>query len=142
MPKILKTLKTMAATLVLVALANAAMAAVDYSKLREDRRVQSELLAASMAYLIDKNCDSIRPRKLTVLRYALSLKRYAKSLGYTGDEVDAYVNDREEKARFREMAEARLIEKGADPDNAESYCALGRAEIEKGTYLGSMLKGG
>ena len=138
----LNPLKSLTGAVVLVAMAGAALAAVDYSKMRADRRVQSELLAASMAYLIDKECASIRPRKLTVLTYALSLKRYAKSLGYTGDEVDAYVADRDEQARFREMAEARLIEKGADPDEPESYCAVGRAEIEKRTYLGSMLKGG
>ena len=138
----LNPLKSLTGAVVLVAMAGAALAATDYSKMRADKRVQSELLAASMAYLIDEECSSIRPRKLTVLTYALSLKRYAKSLGYTGDEVDAYVADRDEQARFREMAEARLIEKGADPDEPESYCAVGRAEIEKRTYLGSMLKGG
>ena len=137
-----KPLKALVGAVVLVVMAGAALAATDYTKMREDRRVQSELLAASMAYLIDDECSSIRLRRFKVLTYALSLSSYAKSLGYSGKEVEAYVNDKDEQARFREMAKARLIEKGADPRDVESYCAVGRAEIEKGTYLGSMLKGG
>ncbi|HHL21525.1 MAG TPA: hypothetical protein ENJ52_08340 [Aliiroseovarius sp.] len=137
-----KPLKLLAGAVVLAAMAGTALAATDYSKMRADKRVQSELLAASMAYLIDDECASIRLRRFKVVTYALSLSSYAKSLGYTSKEVEAYINDKDEQARFREMAEARLIEKGADPDQPESYCVVGRAEIEKRTYLGSMLKGG
>ncbi len=142
-----RTLKFLAGALALLAALGAARAAsdrseTDYAALRGDERVHAELLATSMAYLIDAECPALGLRRLRIVGYALSLSRYAKGLGYSGREVEAYVNDPAEQARFRELAMAGLGALGAEPGNAESYCAVGRAEMQKGTYLGSMLKGG
>lgn len=142
MPRTLTFLLGAAALVAAGAAALATGTATDYTALRTDSRVQGELLGASMAYIIDEQCPSIRLRRFKLLTYALSLNSHAKGLGYSGREVETYVNDPDEQARFRAMALEVLLQKGAVQGDGESFCAIGRAEIEKGTYVGSILKGG
>ena len=136
-----KTRDILIALAAIVALTTAALA-TDYQGLRDDSRVHSELVSASMAYLIDEQCASIKLRKLRLVGKALNLRSYAKGLGYSGGEVDAYVNDKTEQARFRQIANAILAGKGAVSGNAASYCDVGRAEIAAGSYTGAILSGG
>jgi len=136
-----KTISYLIGAAALIAV-GAAAAATDYAAMRADNRVQSELLGASMAYIVVEECEAINLRRLKLVSYALSLTSHAKGLGYTGSEVEAYVNDKDEQARFRARALERLVEKGAVEGNAASFCDVGRAEMEKGTYVGSILKGG
>ncbi len=124
-----------------VAAASASDSDTDYSALRSDARVQGELLGASEAYLIDEQCPTIRLRRLKLVGRALSLNSHAKSLGYTGKEVETYVNDPDEQARFRKLAMEYLATLGAVEGDPESFCVAGRALMEKGTYAGSLLKG-
>ena len=131
--------KLIASTFALVLTATSAFA-VDYTKLRKDTRVHNELYAASIAYLINDNCADISIRKLSLVGRVLSLRSYAKGLGYTGAEVDAYVNSGEEQDRFRAIAEPWLASKGAVKNDAASYCAVGKQEIAKKSLVGSMLK--
>lgn len=124
-----------------VALTSAALA-TDFTALRNDTRVHNELLGASVAYLIDGQCASIKLRRLYMVGQALSLQSYARGLGYTNAEISAYVDSPEEQARFRAIAEPYLAQRGAVKGDPESYCAAGRAEMQKGSYVGSLLKGG
>ena len=124
-----------------VALTSAALA-TDFQNLRNNSRVHSELLYASMAYIIDEQCSSLSIRRLKLTGRALSLRSYAKGLGYSGGEVDAYVNSKTEQARFRKIAMDMLASKGAVNGNKASYCDVGRAEIAAGSYTGNILKGG
>ena len=136
-----KTMTYLVGAAAMVAL-GAAASATDYGALRADSRVQGELLGASMAYIVDEQCPTIKLRRFKLVTYALSLNSYAKRLGYSGKEVEAYVNDPDEQARFRAQALEVLLEMGAEQENAASFCEVGRAEMEKGTYVGSILKGG
>ena len=136
-----RTMTFLVAAAALVAV-SAAAAATDWAAMRADDRVQSELLGASMAYLLVEECPSIKLRRLKLVTTALSLSSHAKGLGYSGSEVEAYVNDPDEQARFRARALERLIEKGAMEGDAESFCEVGRGEMEKGSYVGALLKGG
>lgn len=116
--------------------------ATDFQVLRDDTRVHSELVSASQAYLIDESCPNLTIRRLALVSKALSLRSYAKRLGYSGSEVDAYVNDQTEQARFRVIASALLVEKGAVTGNTASFCDIGRAEMAAKTYTGAILRGG
>ncbi|MCK8484827.1 DUF5333 domain-containing protein [Aliiroseovarius sp. S2029] len=125
---------------VLAATATAGSAsATDYSVLRKDDRMHAELLSASIAYLIDENCPTLRLRKLRLLNKAFSLRRHAVSLGFTTKEVMAYVDSKAEQDRFRAIAEPMLAKRGAKEGDEESYCVIGREEMEKGTFTGSLL---
>ncbi len=130
------------AMLILASSLNGAVAATDYKVLREDQRVHEELLAASLAYLINRYCPELKIRRLKVTAQALSLRSYAKTLGYTGAEVDAFVKNDDERDRMRAIATALLVEKGVVVGDAASYCTVGRAEIEADTETGGMLRGG
>lgn len=113
--------------------------ATDYDPLRKDSRMHNELLGASVAYLIDENCDSMTLRKLRLLNRAFSLRKYAISLGFSHSEVMAYVDSSKEQDRFRAIAEPLLASKGAVAGQKETYCAVGRAEIKKRSFVGSLL---
>ncbi|MCK8465458.1 DUF5333 domain-containing protein [Aliiroseovarius sp. S1339] len=136
----MKKLRIFALASVMAATATTSMAsAQDYAPLRDDDRMHSELLGASIAYLVDENCSSLHLRKLRLLNKAFSLRKHAMALGFTSKEVMAYVDSKSEQDRFRAIAEPILAKRGVNAGDEESYCAVGRAEIEKGSFAGSLL---
>jgi len=138
-PIMMKLRKFVLASL-MIATAGAGMAsATDYSKLRKDSRMHSELLGASVAYLIDEGCSDLSLRKMRLVHKAFSLRTHAISLGFSRQEVMAYVDSKTEQDRFRSIATPLLAKKGAVTGNEASYCAVGRAEMEKGSFAGSLL---
>ncbi|WP_424941780.1 DUF5333 domain-containing protein [Aliiroseovarius crassostreae] len=130
--------KSLITGLALGAMATPALA-VDYTAMRKDERVHRELLGASIAYLIDENCDQLSLRKFRLFNKAMALQSHARSLGYSLSEVTAYVDSKSEQDRFRAIAEPMLKKMGARKGDEESYCAVGRAEMEKGTFAGKLL---
>jgi hypothetical protein len=136
----MNTLKTILTVVTLTAVTATGVFARDYADLRSDKRVHNELLAASIAYLINDNCADLKIRRLSLFGRVLSLRSYARGLGYTGSEVEDYVNDDAEQDRFRAIAEPWLASKGAVKGDPASYCTVGTTEIAKKSLVGSMLK--
>ena len=68
------------------------------------------------------------------------LRSRANELGYSDAEIRAYVESDAEKARMRAKGEKFLASKGVDKNNPETFCAFGRAEIEKSSAIGALLK--
>jgi predicted transcriptional regulator len=68
------------------------------------------------------------------------LEDYARDKGYTEADVKAFLKDKTEKTRIKASAKTYLANAGAVDGDAESYCTVGRAEIEKGTLAGSLLR--
>lgn len=130
--------KTLLISGVLTTAASTAFA-VDYTAMRNDARVHSELLSASIAYLIDENCDDLSLRKFRLINKAYQLQKHANTLGYSLGEVTSYVDSKVEQDRFRAIAEPMLAKQGARKGDMESYCAVGRAEIAKGSFAGKLL---
>ncbi|MCI2393028.1 DUF5333 domain-containing protein [Aliiroseovarius sediminis] len=136
----MKKLRTITLASVLAMTATTGLAsAQDYTALREDRRVHAELLGASVAYLIDENCTTLHLRKFRLLTKGLSLRNYAMSLGFSSKEVMAYVDSKAEQDRFRAIAQPLLEKRGVTAKDPESYCKIGRAEIKKRSFVGSLL---
>ena len=131
---------TILGAFVAATLATTAASATDYTILREDKRMHGELMGASLAYLIAENCASIKLRRLTMVGRALSLRSYAKGLGYSGGEVDDYVTADVEKDRFRAIATPIMANKGAVTGKPETYCTVGKNEIASKTFVGTMLR--
>ncbi|WP_300518206.1 DUF5333 domain-containing protein [Aliiroseovarius sp.] len=124
----------------LTASAAPAATATDYTAIREDAHIHARLLAASKAYVLQENCDSLKRRKFYLFTEAMKLQRYARGLGYTNKEISAYVDDKTEQARFRALAEPWAFAQGAVKGDGESFCAVGRAEIENKTEVGAFLR--
>ncbi|WP_273691599.1 DUF5333 domain-containing protein [Ketogulonicigenium vulgare] len=103
-------------------------------------QVTEPLVVAAMVYEIDRVCGALNIRLLRGIGFLNGIKSTARSLGYSNAEIDAFVDDRTEKNRLEEVARSRLRERGAIPDQPETYCALGRAEISAGSEVGRLLR--
>ena len=71
---------------------------------------------------------------------ALNLYSRARSLGFTYDEVRAFLRDEGNKAEIRAIVIAYYNQRGADIEQPQTICALGEAEIAAGTSAGSLLR--
>ena len=108
--------------------------------LPEEQHINEQLIAAAAGDLIRNNCPAISARMLVVFDKMLALKSYAEDKGYTEAEVKLFLKDKDQKARVKGAAADYLASAGAVEGDGKSYCTVGRAEIAKGTLLGSLLK--
>lgn len=128
--------------LILAALLPVTSAAADLPPLTENQRVVGEFLAVSVGDEIRQNCPTISARLFYVWRRASELEGYARSLGYTDEDIRAFRKNRDNKAMLRQMRDDYLARHGVTPGDAESYCRLGREEIANRTLIGALLRGG
>ena len=128
--------------IVIAALIAAAMGTAAFAKvpLREVKAIDDPMFAVALAIEISDKCDEIGARTLKGLSYLNSLKGKAQAMGYSNDEIKAYVKSPAEKARMRAKGEAYVKSKGLNPKDAEDLCKLGHAEIASGSLTGSLLK--
>ena len=108
--------------------------------LPQEAHINEQLIAGAEGDLIRKNCPAISARMLVVLDKLFALKSYAEAKGYTEAEVKAFLKDPDQKARVKGAAAEYLATQGAVAGDGESYCTVGRAEIAKGTLVGSLLQ--
>ena len=117
----------------------AALATPAAADLGDEATVTEPLIAIGIAYEISKVCDSISARKVRGLTQLLSLRGKASDLGYSRAEIDAWIDDEAEKDRLEGIARQRLAAMGAARGDAAAHCEVGRTEIAKGSYIGSLL---
>ena len=108
--------------------------------LAQEAALNEGLIAISMANVIRKTCPSISALMLKAWLKVKSLEAEARSLGYTAQEVSAFVKDPMEKKRVLSVAQERLADHGVIPNQPATYCTLGLAEIEAGSAIGKLLK--
>jgi hypothetical protein len=108
--------------------------------LRDVAAIDDALLDLGIADRIRKNCPEISARMLKAIGYVYGLKGQARDLGYSEAEIEAYIDSDEEKARMKARGAAFFKARGVDTSKPESYCALGREEIQKSSRIGSLLK--
>lgn len=108
--------------------------------LRDVPEIDNGLLYIALADEIRKNCPSISARLLKAFVAMQALEGRAKDMGYSAEEIRAYTESEDEKARMRARGAAYLRAHGVTGDDPQSYCTLGRAEIEKSSQIGTLLK--
>lgn len=126
-------------TLILVS-AIAASPVAAKQPLRNVAEIDDALLDLGIADKIRKNCPDISARMLRAISYVRKVEARAKALGYSDAEIEAYTDSDKEKARMRARGAKYFKAKGVDTSDPQSYCALGRAEIQKKSRIGSLLK--
>ncbi|MFA3917581.1 DUF5333 domain-containing protein [Ruegeria hyattellae] len=109
--------------------------------LRDVPEIDNELYFIAIANEIDKQCASISGRRLKAIGVLWDLKSKANALGYSDSEIRAYVDSDAEKARMRRKGEAYLAQNGVSYDQPDSFCALGRSEIDRNSAVGVYLRG-
>ncbi len=110
--------------------------------LREDSRISSGLTVIAVGRHIQGVCPDIDARLVRALAFAEGLVSHARDLGVSRSEVNAYIDDRAEQDRYRDIARRYFQQNGADWDDAASVCQLGRDEIAAGSTIGRLLRGG
>ncbi|MGZ9810572.1 DUF5333 domain-containing protein [Pseudoroseicyclus sp. H15] len=108
--------------------------------LGEVPEITEGLINTAIAYEISEVCGDLSPRWLHGVAVLNGLQNYARELGYTKDEIDAFIDDRAEKARLEGIARERLAALGAIRGDEATHCTVGRAEIEKGSPIGALLR--
>ncbi len=128
--------------LIPAALIGAAMLATPAQALEplsQEKYINDRLIAARIADRIRRTCPSINGRILYAYGEARKLKRYAEQKGYSRSQIDAFLDSREDKKRIYAVAEDYLVRNGAKAEDPESFCRIGRQEIQKNTVIGSLL---
>ena len=120
-------------------IANASVAAAK-PPLRDVPEIDGGILTIGIADEIRKNCPRISARMLRAMRRINGLKDRALALGYSEDEIRAYRTSDAEKARLRAAGAAYLKSNGVQVGKPDTYCALGRAEIQKNSAIGALLR--
>lgn len=115
-------------------------AAVAKPHLRDVAEIENTLFVVALADELSKKCDSLSARRLKGLGILLDVRARANRLGYSDDEIRAYVESAAEKSRMRAKGETYLKANGVVIGQAETYCAFGRAEIEKSSAIGALLR--
>lgn len=108
--------------------------------LRDVAEIDDNMLWVALAIEISDECEEIKPRTLKGLAFLNGLRNRAKGLGYSRDEIKAYVDSRTEKDRIRGRGEAYVKSKGFDPALSGDLCSLGHAEIAARSQIGVLLK--
>ncbi|MEM6741175.1 MAG: DUF5333 domain-containing protein [Pseudomonadota bacterium] len=134
-----KTFSWAASGLTLFALA-VSSAAEAKPHLRDNIPINNQLFAAAVGDQIRRNCPSISARVGLVWRKARALERYALEQGYTDDEIEDYLESKPDIRAMEARRDAYLAENGVRRGDAESYCALGQAEISANSPIGELLR--
>ena len=127
-------------TSALLSLALTTSAGMAQAGLSQENDINDGLLVLAVADKIRRECDVIGGRLFTARSYAKQLRELATDRGYSDAQVDAYINDKMEKAKMRERRNAYFASKGASNLDPDSLCVLGRDEIARGTQVGKLLK--
>ena len=124
----------------LVALSLGAQPVAAKPPLREVAEIDDGLLWIGIADEIRKTCPDISARMVSAFTRLNELRNKALTLGYSADEIKAYVRSDAEKARMRQRGYAWLETKGVAVGDVQGYCALGREEIDRNSSIGSLLR--
>jgi hypothetical protein len=127
-------------TAVLIAALSFGGAAFAKPPLREVAEIDDALMHVAIADAIRKSCDSINARLIRAYSELNRLKSIARDLGYSDDEVEAYVTSKAEKARMKDKAEQFLQANGVRPDDIPALCRFGQEQIQAQTLIGQLLR--
>ncbi len=108
--------------------------------LRDVPEIEEPLFAVAMAKEVADHCDSLGARFFKGVGELRRLRSHANSLGYGDSEIRAYIESDTEKARMRARGEKLLAKSGVSYDDPETFCAFGRAEIQKNSAIGALLR--
>lgn len=108
--------------------------------LRDVPEIEEPLFAVAMAKEVADHCDSIAARFFKGVGELRRLRSHANSLGYGDSEIRAYIESDTEKARMRARGEKLLAASGVSYEDPETFCTFGRAEIQKNSAIGALLR--
>ena len=127
-------------TALLIASLSFSSAAFAKPALRDVAEIDDALMHVAIADAIRKSCNDINARLIRAYSELTRLKSLARDLGYSEDEVEAYVTSKAEKARMKVKAEQYLQANGVRPDDIPALCRFGQEQIQAQTVIGQLLR--
>ena len=128
--------RTLGAALVAATLAAPATA---LPPLSQEPHVNDSLIQARVADMLRRGCPSLDARIIRAFSEARKLKRYALDKGYSEDQIDAFLENRDERRRIYAEADRYMTANGVVNGQPETFCRLGQQEIAQKTIAGSLL---
>lgn len=123
----------------LVALILGATPAAARPPLAQEPHINDSLIQARVADMLRRGCPDLDARIIRAFNEARKLKRYALDQGYSEAQIDAFLDSREERRRIYAEADRYMVANGVVNGQPETFCRLGRQEIERKTIAGSLL---
>ena len=110
--------------------------------LRNTPDVYNGLFTAALIKHITESCpDSIDPPgKLARVAYFMGLYGKARGLGLDRSQIEAFVEDKAEQERMRQLVYSYLRSADVDPMNKPAVCAYASDQIAQATALGKRLR--
>lgn len=108
--------------------------------LRDDPEIHQGLTTIAVGRHIQNVCDDISPRLMRALGFAEGLGDRGMDLGVSRSDIRAFIDDRGEQQRYREVMHAWFAARGVNHGDAAGVCRLGRDEITAGTQIGRLLR--
>jgi len=105
-----------------------------------EEHINRSLLSAAISVGIARACPTMEVRQIYGLFKALELRNYARRLGYSDEEIEAFVESSEQQDRMKDWAIRYMTQQGVELDNNDTYCALGKYEIERKSLTGRLLR--
>ncbi len=127
-------------------LTGAASAAQTQSEINDALRahtgIYNGLFTAAIIKHVTDTCPEIEPPgRARRVSFFLGLYNQARGLGYSRSEIQAFVEDKGEQDRMREVVRQHLLRAGvSDPFSEREICAYARNEIAQRTALGRQLR--
>ncbi|WP_293573179.1 DUF5333 domain-containing protein [Phaeobacter sp.] len=115
-------------------------AAAAKPSLRDVPEIENPLFAVAVAKEVADHCDRLSARLFKGLGELRRLRARANDLGYSDTEIRAYISSDAEKKRMRAKGERFLAQNGVSYEKTETFCTFGRAEIEKNSAIGVLLR--
>ena len=109
-------------------------------RLRNHQPVNNGLINIAIADMIRKECDQIGARMIHAYRYMNAIRDRANEDGFSDAEIEAFVENKEDRARVKTAAQTYLTSNGVTLDDPQSYCVAGLAEIDQDSQIGALLR--
>lgn len=109
--------------------------------LRSTPEVYNGLFTAALIKHVTDTCPAIEPPgRVRRVTFFLGLYNQARGLGFSRDQIEAFVEDKSEQDRLRGVVESHLTRAGVDPKSETEVCAYARTQIAERTALGRQLR--
>ncbi len=108
--------------------------------LHQEPTVRSMFYSIGLADEVRKNCPTIEPRMLRAFTYLKSIETYARTAGYSDDQIRNLTENKAEKEKLRVLIRGDLVRRGASPGDPAGYCRVGAEEIARKSASGRLLR--
>jgi hypothetical protein len=111
------------------------------ASIRANPDLYNPLFTAAVIRQVVKYCDSLEgPSRLQRQAYFVPLYLAARNAGYSRAQLEAFVEDEDEREHMKVLVAQYLRERGVELTDNDAVCAYGRQQIEAGTAIGQRLR--